>query len=480
MNYWLEIAEPMSNEGCMAIVTLFSSDELEVIYQDNDSHDLLIAFAAIDFSTKTDAFWGRYFAEKAGFAGLGFVARRNNWYPESHMKAAAEAVRTTIGGYRRAITYGSSMGAYAAVKYSRLLGATACAAFGPQFSIDPADGVIPTTYTRFFQPRLHSGMAIKAEDVCPQPFVFFDPQEGFDLEQVRSIIRVAPHTTPVALPFAGHECIKVVVYAGIQSTRDILFRCLQDDKVGVRAACRRLRAGSATRKAGIATALVARRPDLAFRLVEQARDRMDAKQLALFHDAAARSYIDKGAWRSAEDNARRAVAILPNRLVFIRTLATVFERTRRWTEALQEYAKCLDIEPGNASIHNAIAGIHVILCDLEQADAAIARAIAIAPARVDTLRRFASIRLAQGRPSDALVALTCAGAIDPADITIDFDLMKFWEQRGDRRAALESARSALRKNGRSPGAIAAVARLDMPPDEGRILTPTMEENPGDG
>ena len=429
-----------------------------MIYQDNNSDDLLITFAALDYDPKTDAFWGRYFAERAGFSGLGFVARRNNWYPERHMKAAAEAARATIGRYQRAITYGSSMGAYAAVKYSNLLGATACAAFGPQFSIDPADGVTSPAYTRFFEPGLHSGMGIRTEDVCPQPFVFFDPTERFDLEQVRSISRVAPETIEVAMPYTGHECIKVV--AGVQNTRQILLQCLDNDVAGVRASCRRHRAGSAARKAGLAGALVARRPDLAFTIAEQGRDKMDPKQLALFYDSAAGSYIDKGAWIAAEDMARRALAIMPTRTSFIRRLATVFERSKRWNEALPLFLKYLELTPADATIHNVVAGIHLTLGDVDLADAAIARAVALPPPRVGVLRRLAAIRMAQGRAPEAQAALTSAAAVDPRDMHVDLDMAGVLENQGHLTAALDSARSALAKNPRHPAPIACVARLE--------------------
>jgi hypothetical protein len=52
------------------------------------------------------------------------MAKDANGYPAGSMRAALPAIAYTLRAFRVRLIYGSSMGAYAAIKYSRLLGAT--------------------------------------------------------------------------------------------------------------------------------------------------------------------------------------------------------------------------------------------------------------------------------------------------------------------------------------------------------------------
>src|SRR5271168_4492658 len=81
-----------------------------------------------------------FFAEapttKSEISCVGIMAKKGNWYPVESLKAAATALASIIQGYDRRITYGGSMGGYAAIKFSRLLGATEVISLCPQWSID--------------------------------------------------------------------------------------------------------------------------------------------------------------------------------------------------------------------------------------------------------------------------------------------------------------------------------------------------------
>lgn len=62
----------------------------------------------------------------------------NHWMQVPDTEPAMAAIRAIAGGYRRVVTYGSSMGGYAAAGCSAAVGAHAVVAISPQYSIDPA------------------------------------------------------------------------------------------------------------------------------------------------------------------------------------------------------------------------------------------------------------------------------------------------------------------------------------------------------
>lgn len=62
------------------------------------------------------------------------LSRNNRWYQFDTMIAAA--IRDATAGYDRVITYGSSMGGYAALRLAGAVGANFCLALSSQYSID--------------------------------------------------------------------------------------------------------------------------------------------------------------------------------------------------------------------------------------------------------------------------------------------------------------------------------------------------------
>ena len=82
--------------------------------------------------------FGEHFFQANKVDAVHVIPRENRWYHYPDMAAAMAAVRAATRGYDRVVTYGSSMGAYAAIRFAGLVGAHAILAMSPQFSIDPA------------------------------------------------------------------------------------------------------------------------------------------------------------------------------------------------------------------------------------------------------------------------------------------------------------------------------------------------------
>lgn len=165
------------------------------------------------------------------------------------------------------VAYGHSMGGYGAVKYARAFHASCVIAFGPQYSIDPADldGRDPR-YRSYFRAALHEGMRIAANDAVPNTYVFYDPFYAADAYNAERIAEVTGCTL-IPVYCTGHDCIQP--FAGTAVVKELIDRCLAADVPGLRALANRLRRAHWARKQHLAIHLLRRHPRWALRLYEK-------------------------------------------------------------------------------------------------------------------------------------------------------------------------------------------------------------------
>ncbi|MBN2865016.1 MAG: hypothetical protein JXK16_03335 [Thiotrichales bacterium] len=119
-------------------MTLIYSDKyLEVFYVPELNSDTLVA----TFNNKAiladgKSFWGQSPIKKNNWSGLGIMSKKADWFP-----VISEELRIKLldifSNYKNVVGYGFSMGAYGALKYSKLLRFTHTIAFSPQVDIDP-------------------------------------------------------------------------------------------------------------------------------------------------------------------------------------------------------------------------------------------------------------------------------------------------------------------------------------------------------
>ena len=81
--------------------------------------------------------FGEQFLISRGVSVVAVLGRGNDWYQYNDLAAALAAARLSIGDATTIMTYGSSMGGYAAIRFADRVGATACLALSPQYSNDP-------------------------------------------------------------------------------------------------------------------------------------------------------------------------------------------------------------------------------------------------------------------------------------------------------------------------------------------------------
>jgi Flp pilus assembly protein TadD len=187
---------------------VFLSERLEVLLIEGSSPYLLITFNEAGEPANGRTVWGDRMVRSADIATLGFMARSANWFPEIDMRQAVEALAPLLVRFPERVLFGHSMGGYAAVKFSRLLGATVALSFCPQYSINPADvGNFDDRYIASFHAGLHDQMRISREDVASNVYLFYDPNFDVDRKNVDLICAAAPSIRLISMTSTGHGTI---------------------------------------------------------------------------------------------------------------------------------------------------------------------------------------------------------------------------------------------------------------------------------
>jgi hypothetical protein len=155
-----------------------------------------------------DGFGERFFMSR-GVSVIVVLGRGNDWYQYPDMPDAIAAICDVVAGADRIMTYGSSMGGYAALRFADAMGAHACLALSPQYSNDPVKTPFEWRWgqeaaTVNWLPEIDGELRSAIS-----PVVMFDSRgaDGRHAEMIARDITILP----VALPYTGHP---VTTYLG--------------------------------------------------------------------------------------------------------------------------------------------------------------------------------------------------------------------------------------------------------------------------
>jgi pimeloyl-ACP methyl ester carboxylesterase len=155
--------------------------------------------------------FGQSFLRKHGINAVHVLVSRSHWYQTPEMESALAFIRHIAKDYRRVVTYGSSMGGYAAIKFAPQVSANTAIAISPQYSIDPEKAPFEKRFLKYFRREAWTNDTfVRDAHQGISSYVFYDPFDDdgihFNLldQHVAGII-------PVKVPFGGHP-------AGMQLT----------------------------------------------------------------------------------------------------------------------------------------------------------------------------------------------------------------------------------------------------------------------
>ena len=236
---------------------IFDSDQLQVLCHRAESRYALITFGQAEHFADGDRFNAKSLVEKAGIFTVGVMTKTSNWYPGAEMAKIAAPVREVLDRFDDVLTYGSSMGGYAALKFAGLLGATHALAFSPQFTIEPERVPFDPRWSGFYRSDWHDRSQIGRTDVARHSYMVFDPYFPYDRGHADLIARHAG-VEAVRVPYSEH--LPILLTEGTQTTLGLFDACLGADTAALVDRIRTAKKTSLQRARLLAIAAIPKRP----------------------------------------------------------------------------------------------------------------------------------------------------------------------------------------------------------------------------
>lgn len=258
--------------------------------------------------------FGEDFLRSSGVSAIHVLGRGDDWYQYPEMAEVMEVVREVTVGSDRVMTYGSSMGGYAAIRFADAAGAHAVLAISPQYSIDPAKAPFET---RWLQEacRIAWLPEIDGPIRCDcLPVIVFDPS-GDDRRHVE-MIAAETAIQPIDLLHSGHPSATYLSELGLLGPLVLKMLSGTLDLAVFRAEARSRRRQCPAYLSRLAALQPARRAGLALALAQGANDLAPENPSAL---AAVASLLGKSGYHEQAlayyDVLSRVTARAPNYLV---------------------------------------------------------------------------------------------------------------------------------------------------------------------
>ena len=296
----------------------------------------------ITFASLTDTHdldqpgFGEEFFQQHGIDAVHVIIRTNVWYFFDDFDAALERIRAVARRYDRVLTYGSSMGGYAAIRFAETLGADVAVAISPQYSVSKRIAPFEIRWRHLTPDNSPVHEEPEHGSAKVAPIVFYDPQD-LDARHFRLIAAHYPLTVGIAMPHAGHPA------GGMLAETHMLSRAILDIVNGSfdpRALAQELRARRG--QSGHYLLTLARRIGPAHMrwksALAQAAVAAKRDAVYLIYDGVLREKLGDAA--ACEAQLLEAARVLPNHPAPLRALAS-FEIRRGGAEAAVKYARQL-------------------------------------------------------------------------------------------------------------------------------------------
>ncbi len=300
-------------------LVIYRSPQLLVKAAHRGSDCCVVTFDSFTDTTELDrSAFGEEFLVKHGISAVHVVNARNHWYHEPDWREAIGAARNAASGYARILTYGSSMGGYAALRFADHIGATGVLAFSPQYSLDPRKAPFEKRWQksrrRKWLPELSGPLSSDIPSV-----VVYDPSMESERLHVERIADEMPIQTLV-LPHAGHHTAAFLSECGLLS--DIVLQ------------------------------MVAGQPDLiAIARQARARRKQSLHYLIALSDSARRTNRSATALAIA----RRATDIAPDSPVSWHQLGQLLSNLGKHGEALNVVRRSIELSPDIKALNLRLA-----------------------------------------------------------------------------------------------------------------------------
>ena len=343
----------------MAPVTddLFRSRELRAFRVGGFS----TACCVVTFDSYTDvrtlerAGFGQEFFRTRMIDAIHVLSRDNDWYQHPELREALDLVRAAARHYGRVVAYGSSMGAYAALRFGGWAGAHCAVALSPQYSIDPK--IVP-----FERRWAHDSARFRAVwegtvgfATPVEAYVAYDPVDQ-DFKHIARLERES-HFTKMQLPGAGHPVTGFLTELGLLQ-RLITTAC--DGPVDVAAlAAEAVRRREESPQYLIVQAILARQVTRQIDLLEQALRIDPCHAVALSHLGKALGLA--GRHQEAIERHLQALAKEPGKPNLLQQYSHTLQRSGDVAGALRVMEEALAVAGGTEAYSRRVERLRTLL-----------------------------------------------------------------------------------------------------------------------
>lgn len=255
---------------------IFEDQALQVLYHNRNSIYLLVTFGDMLNLANGSDYFAKHVTEASSISSLAFMAKARNWYPPESMAAALSVIKSTLLSHKEIVAYGSSMGAYGALKYGSLIRANTTLAAAPQWSINPNEvGDWDRRFVSYWG-KDSGGDGIRSCDCHGQAFIFADPTHIYDRTNADLIVAEHPDANLIHTHFSGHGAAFYLV--GTKRLIDIIGRCRSGDIQGVQSVVSQGRHFSKERRSRIIARSIKQRPAAAWHLLNDAMRALNPSQ----------------------------------------------------------------------------------------------------------------------------------------------------------------------------------------------------------
>ncbi len=214
--------------------------------------------------------FGEVYFRSQAISAIHVMGRGDDWYQYADMDAALATIRAATKGATRVVTYGSSMGGYAALRFADAAGATDALALSPQYSLDPKVAVNEQRWSQDFRRIGWRPDAAAAISCSARAVVVYDPTGPDRWHGERIAQDIACHL--IRLPYTAHPVTTYLSEAGLLGS---LIGGLLDggfDPQAFRRVARRSRGANGVYLGELAAAQPRRRATTALSLARRALD----------------------------------------------------------------------------------------------------------------------------------------------------------------------------------------------------------------
>jgi tetratricopeptide (TPR) repeat protein len=307
--------------------------------------------------------WGHAFFKARKWPTIYIIPSRNDWYQSPADQAAIAVAVEASRSFRRVVTYGSSMGGFAALSFAGRFEASAALSIIPQYSI--ARDAVP------FEKRWATE-ARKIAHFPPEPladfpaeckaFVLYDPyfrEDRLHADRIRDAIPA----TMIPCPLMGHSGPGS---AALKVALELIWQGKETEvATSVRQSFRATRRGSSNYYMQLAR-LGRHLPDSSrILLLLQAKtynDQDEKIDLTL-----SEILMRNGRLREANYVERQAVKQFPRNALLWSRLAASSIRLKDYDTATNALSRALEIAPRNGYYHHQRAGLLLTTGQLEEA-----------------------------------------------------------------------------------------------------------------